>query len=113
MKQIAKAGKPRIVLRRSLNVLGTSSDTTRRVSAKPKTASLKDSSLLTSRPRRRNPGNSRESIAPAPRSMWVLLAGPKQRDKLSHEISYHLASRGVLDFHNRGGAELIRRNSVI
>src|SRR6266496_4269095 len=57
-KQSAKAGKPRIVVTRSVKVFGTSSETTRRVSAKPKAASLKDSKRVTSRPRKRNPTRS-------------------------------------------------------
>src|SRR5450432_1819118 len=81
-KQTAKEGKPRIVVARSSKVLGTSSETTRRVSANPKTASLKDSSRVTSRPRRRKPSrNSRSCFARAARNMSGLITETGQCDK--------------------------------
>ncbi len=53
--------QPRIVVINSGNVFGTSSETTSKVSANPKTASLNDSSRVISRPRRRYPTASGDS----------------------------------------------------
>ncbi len=56
---LANAGKPRMAAMRSSKVLGTSSETTRSVRAKPKTASLNDSSRVISPLRMRKPGRER------------------------------------------------------
>src|SRR5215203_3027593 len=56
-KQIANAKKPRMSTRSSSKVLGTSKDTTRSVTAKAKTASVKASMRETSSPRQRNPSS--------------------------------------------------------
>src|SRR5262245_36512631 len=54
VKLMAKAPKPRMVCINSANVFGTSSDTTSKVIANPKTASLRPSVRDTSRLRQRN-----------------------------------------------------------
>ena len=53
-KQMAKGTNPRIASISSSNVFGTSSETTSKVRAKPKTTSLKASSLDGEVPRMRN-----------------------------------------------------------
>src|SRR6266496_4359794 len=87
-KQSAKAGKPRIVVTRSVKVFGTSSETTRRVSAKPKTASLKDSKRVISRPRRRNPTRSGDSVERGRRIMCEYLSGAERRGKEQADAIY-------------------------